>query len=137
MSICLCKISTGETLIGEVVDTDEEHYVFEYPFTLQQHPTFTDNGFTEVITLLPYIYKFTNSGKVKVKKDTIVSEVSVVNNTFKKFYMMNFIKQTMHDARQASIIDEIHERVPSKKQVKIEEELTAIDNSIPENRTIH
>ena len=110
--LSVVKISTGETLIGEIVKSSwgsEDYLQIEYPFTINQHPSANDSGgYGEMILLFPYLYKFAENGTVRIRRDSLITEPAPANEIFTKLYSLNFIKQTLHDLRQAEAIDTLH-----------------------------
>ena len=119
MKLSICKLSTGETIIGEYLGQSGDYHLFDYPYTMNQHPAQTESGgFSEMLLMFPYIYKFKNSGQVRIKADHVISSIDEVNDTFEKFYKANFVKQTLHDLKQAGIIEELYSnRQPKQTQV--------------------
>lgn len=115
MSLSVCKLSTGEMLVGEIVDEDEEYVSFIFPFSVQQHPSVTEGGFKEVIIMLPYMYKFSDSsGVVSLCKKHIITLPEEANETYTKLYKIYFIKQTLTDLRQEEAIAQMYDEVSVK-----------------------
>ena len=112
VKLSILKLSTGETIIGEVLknyQSDQSYYTLDYPFTITQSPATNSNGgYTEMILMFPFLYKFCESGTVLIKKEFVVSEPTPANEIFVKLYKINFIKQTLHDVRQSTAIEELY-----------------------------
>lgn len=112
VKLSILKLSTGETIIGEVLknyQSDQSYYILDYPFTITQNPATNSNGgYSEMILMFPFLYKFCESGTVLIKKEFVVSEPTPANESFTKLYKINFIKQTLHDVRQCDTIEELY-----------------------------
>lgn len=118
VKLSILKLSTGETIIGEVLknyQSDQSYYTLDYPFTITQNPAVNSSGgYSEMILMFPFLYKFCESGTVLIKKEFVVNEPTPANETFIKLYKINFIKQTLHDVRQCNAIEELYSEVYKK-----------------------
>jgi len=123
VKLSILKLTTGETIIGEILknyQSDQTHYIIDYPFSITQNPSANSSGgYSEMILMFPFLYKFCESGAVTIKKEFVVSPPSPANETFAKLYKLNFIKQTLHDLRQAEAIDTLHAEYFNDQQKRL------------------